>query len=178
PARRAHLRRALPAGRVAALVALIRGWTDLAVVVLVAHPLRVAPRRRARVTVAVRARRAVLRKQVPLHAHPEVRAQLAPRRRARVAVDVRAWRADVRRLTRPGGRVAAQVALIHHTARTDEYTARVGYPRRPPAAARRVRVTVAGGHGGPTTDHRDLDRRVIGTPPRGALALVAPPRDA
>src|SRR5207247_655009 len=174
PARRAHLRRALPAGRVTALVALLRGRTDLAAVVLVAQPLPVAPRRRARVTVAVRARRAVLRKQVRLHAHPEVRAQLAPRRRARVAVDVRAWRADVRRLTRPGGRVAAQVALIHHTARTDEYTARVGYPRRPPVVALRVRVTVAGDHGRTATDDLDLDRRVVGIPPRGGLEVVQP----
>src|SRR5438876_4046955 len=78
-ARRARLRRALPGGRVATLVALIRGRTDLGAVVLVAHPLPVAARRRARVAVGVRTRRAVLRKQVRLHAHPETRAQLAPR---------------------------------------------------------------------------------------------------
>src|SRR5439155_3854690 len=171
-ARRARLRRAQPAGRVAALVALIRGRTDLAAVVLVAHPLPVAARRRARVAIAVRARCAVLRKQVRLHAHPDARAQLAPCRRARVAVRVPARRAHVRRLARPGGRVAPQVALSHRTARTDEYTARVGYPRRPPVVALRVRVTVAGDHGRTTTDDLDLDGRVIGIPPRGGLEVV------
>src|SRR5439155_1493185 len=157
-ARRARLRRALPAGRVAPLVALIRGRTDLAAVVLVAHPLPVAARRRAGVAVGVRARRAVLGKQVRLHAHPNARrdcgrirhawdlAQLAPRRRARVAVGVRARRADVRRLTRPGGRVAAQVALIHRTGWADEDAARLGDPRPPPVVA--LRVLVATGEPG------------------------------
>src|SRR5204862_525646 len=113
-ARRARLRRALPARRVAALVALIRGRTDLAAVVLVAHALAVAARRRARVAVAVRARRAVRREQVRLHAHPQLSigpADLAARRRARVAVRVRARRARLRRAL-PARRVAALVALI------------------------------------------------------------------
>src|SRR5205823_6977774 len=82
---RDRLPRVLSAGRVAALVALIRARTDLAAVVLVAHALPVAPRRRARVAVGVRARRAVLRKQVRLHAHPEARAQLAARQTGRAA---------------------------------------------------------------------------------------------
>src|SRR5205814_9220095 len=93
-ARGARLRRALPAGRVAALVALIRAWTDLAAVVLVAHALPVAARRRARVAVAVRARRAVRREQVRLHAYPELgigRADLAARQLGRAAGRVRAW---------------------------------------------------------------------------------------
>src|SRR5207248_6765923 len=97
----------------AALVALIRAWTDLAAVVLVAHPLPVAARRRARVAVAVRARRAVLREHVRLHAHPELGigpADLAARRRARVPVAVRARRAPLRRAV-PARRVAAVVAL-------------------------------------------------------------------
>src|SRR5207237_2235247 len=113
-ARRARMGRAQPAGRVAAAVALIRGWTDLAAVVLVAHPLPVAAGCRARVAVAVRARRAVLRKQVRLHAHPDLRtgpADLATGRRARVAVGLRAWRARLPRPL-PRGRVAAVVALI------------------------------------------------------------------
>src|SRR5207249_4449038 len=71
-ARRAHLRRALAAGRVAAAVALIRGRTRPARVVLVAHARAVAARRRARVAVAVRARHAVVLEHVVLHAHPEL----------------------------------------------------------------------------------------------------------
>src|SRR5205823_5966042 len=110
----ARLRRALPAGRVAALVALIRAWTDLAAVVLVAHPLPVAARRRARVAVAVRARRAVRREHVRLHAHPQLGigpADLTACRRARVLLGALPICARLRRAL-PAGRVAALVALI------------------------------------------------------------------
>src|SRR5207302_2017528 len=140
---RARLRRALPARRVAALVALIRAWTDLAAVVLVAHPLPVAPCRRARVAVAVRTRRAVRRKHVRLHAHPDLAigaADLATGRRARVAVRVRAGRARLLP-TPPLFRSAALVALIR--AWTDlAAVVLVAHPL-PVAAGRRARVAVA-----------------------------------
>src|SRR5204862_126542 len=88
-ARRAHLRRALAAGRIAAPVALIDGRTRLAHVVLVAHARAVAARRRAGVAVAVRTRRAVARHRALPNAHPQLgiaRADLAARERAHVAV--------------------------------------------------------------------------------------------
>src|SRR5205814_10548205 len=112
-------------------------------VVLVARPLPVAAGRRARVAVAVRTRRAVRRKQVRLHAHPELgigAADLATGRRARVAVRVRAWRARLRR-AQPAGRVAAPVALIR--AWTDlAAVVLVAHPL-PVAARRRARDAVA-----------------------------------
>src|SRR5205823_5505496 len=113
-ARRAHLRRTFAAGRVAAAVALIRGRTRLAHVVLVAHARAGTASRRAGVAVAVRARRAVARERVRLHAHPQLgiaRADLAARERAHVAVRVRARRARLRRALATG-RIAAPVALI------------------------------------------------------------------
>src|SRR5205823_5902095 len=58
-ARRARVREALAVRGVAAVGALVGAWRELAVVVLVARALPVAACRRARVAVAVRARRAV-----------------------------------------------------------------------------------------------------------------------
>src|SRR5205814_107886 len=84
---------------------------------------------------------------------------------------VRAWRAGVRRLTRPGGRVAAQVALIHGTARADEDTARLAHPRRSPVVALRVRVPT-GENGREARHHLDLRRRVVGIRPRGGLDVL------
>src|SRR5207247_1047270 len=114
PVRRAPLRRALPAGRVTALVALIRGLTDLAAVVLLTQRSPDPARRRARVAIAVRARRAVRGKHVRLHAHPQLgiaRADLAARRRACVAVGVCSRRAYFCRAL-PSCRVADSVTML------------------------------------------------------------------
>src|SRR5206468_1116491 len=113
-ARRARLRRALAAGRVAAPVALIGARTRLGHVILVAHALAVAARRRAGVVVAVGTGRAVARERVRLHAHPQLgigRADFAARDRAVLPVPLPAWRARLRRAL-AAGRVAAPVALI------------------------------------------------------------------
>src|SRR5205807_483446 len=142
-ARRAHLRRALPAGRVAAPVALIGARARLGHVILVAHARAVAARRRAGVAVAVRARHAVVLEHVVLHAHPELgigRADLAARERADVAVRVRARRAHLRR-TLAAGRVAAAVALIRGRTRLG-HVVLVAHARAV-AARRRTGVAVA-----------------------------------
>src|SRR5205823_7017086 len=123
------------------------------IVVLVAHARAVAARRRARVAVRVRTRRAVLRKQVRLHTDPNVRrdcgthdawnlGQLAPRRRARVVVRVRARRALRLRRARSGRLLAAEVALVYRAARANRQIARLRAPRLQGGAAGRVPLAV------------------------------------
>src|SRR5204862_147 len=121
----------------------IRTLLAVALVVLVADPLAVAARRRAGLTVGVRARRAVAREHVRLHAHPQLgigRADLAARDRAHVAVRVPARRARLRRAL-AAGRVAAPVALIG--ARTRLAHVVLAARPRSDAARRRAGVAVA-----------------------------------
>src|SRR5204862_311632 len=121
----------------------IRTLLAVALVVLVADPLAVAARRRAGLTVGRRARRAVARERVRLHAHPELgigRADLAARDRAHVTVRVRARRARLRRAL-AGGRVAAPVALIGARTRLG-HVILVAHARAV-AARRRAGVAVA-----------------------------------
>src|SRR5207248_685402 len=112
-------------------------------VTLIADALAVAARRRAGVVVAVRAGRAVRRRHVRLHAHPEVgigRADLTARERTHVSARLLPPRARLRRARAVAG-VADALALTVARTRLG-HVALVAHARAV-AARRRAGVAVA-----------------------------------